>query len=302
MYGPVTSSTATVDNVFFYIVAVSVILLVLVTALMIGFAIRYRRSRHPKAEQIEGSTTLEIIWTVIPVALVLSMFYFGAEGFRSLRDVPENAMLVQVIGRMWDWTFRYENGIESNKLYVPVDKPVKLAMTSVDVSHSFYVPAFRLKEDLVPGQETYLWFKPQTTGPADIFCAEYCGERHAYMMSEVVVMEEAEWQAWYARGGDTDSAGRGVPGLLGERGCLDCHSLDGSEDIGPSFRGLYGRTRMVISRGREREVTADDAYLRRAILRPDAEYVAGFETNMPAPSDLSEEELQSIIEYLKTLE
>lgn len=301
MYGPTTSLVGAVDATFYFIVAVSAFFLVLITALMIFFAIRYRRSRRPRAAQIEGNLALEIIWTVIPVGLVLAMFYSGFEGFRALRKVPEDAMIVQVIGRMWDWSFRYENGRETSKLYVPVDQPVKLVMTSLDVNHSFYIPAFRVKEDVVPGRENYLWFKPQSTGPTDIYCAEYCGQRHSYMMSEVIVMEEEAFAAWYAAPADSAEAIPAGVSILDAYGCLDCHSLDGSEDIGPTFRGLYGRTRIVLRGDTRAEVLADDAYLRRAILEPDAEYVEGFEINMPPGDDMSEEEIAAILAYLKTL-
>jgi cytochrome c oxidase subunit II len=300
MYGPTSNTTGAVDAVFHFFLAVSVVLLVLVMALMIGFAIRYHHSKHPRPVQIEGNVLLEVIWTAIPLAIVMVMFYVGTEGFKILRQAPPDAMHVQVIGRMWDWTFRYDNGKETKKLYVPVDRPVRLTLTSLDVNHSFYVPAFRVKEDLVPGKENYLWFKPQTTGPADIFCAEYCGQRHSYMMSEVVVMEQPDFEAWYASAAAEPGQERGVPGLLAEKGCLDCHTLDGSEDLGPTFLGLYGRSRVVRRGDQESEVTADEAYLRRAIREPDAEYVRDFETNMPVV-ELSDEEVTAIVEYLKTL-
>ncbi|MBM3316675.1 MAG: cytochrome c oxidase subunit II [Candidatus Eisenbacteria bacterium] len=301
MYGPVTSYPASVDATFYFIVAVSLFFLLLVTTLMIVFAVRYRRSRRPRAEQIEGHTLLEIAWTIIPLLLVLAMFHFGFEGFRALRSVPEGAMTVKVTGRMWDWSFRYENGREAAKLYVPVDRAIKLSMTSVDVLHSFYIPAFRVKEDVVPGRETYLWFRPQTTGPADIYCAEYCGQRHAYMMSEVVVLEAEEFEAWLAAGGE-EGEKEGVPALLARHACLDCHSLDGSPGVGPTLRGLYGRQRALIVAGREETRVADEAYLRRAILEPDAEYVRDHERNMPAPVGLSEEDLERIIAYIRALE
>jgi cytochrome c oxidase subunit 2 len=302
MYGPTSNLAGAVDATFYFIVAVSAFFLLLVTGLLILFSIRYRRSRHPEAVQIHGNLPLEIIWTVIPVALVLAMFYFGFEGFRAMRDAPEDAMLVKVIGRMWDWSFRYENGRESGTLYVPEDRPVKLVLTSLDVNHSFYIPAFRVKEDVVPGRENYLWFKPQSTGPADIYCAEYCGQQHAYMMSEVIVMEPAEFAAWYATPAADSTAVRSAAAILDAHACLDCHSLDGSEDIGPTFKGLYGSHRTVIIDGAEEERIAMEGYLRRAILDPNAEYVKGYEINMPAPVDLSEEELEAIIAYLREAE
>jgi len=275
MYGTTSTIAATVDNVFYYILGVSVFFLLLITGLIIYFSIRYRRSRHPEAVQIEGSVWLEVTWTVIPLILVLSMFWFGFEGFRAMRDVPEDAMTVQVTGRMWDWSFRYENGRESDRLYVPVGQAVKLAMTSVDVLHSFFIPAFRIKEDVVPGRETYLWFKPRTTGTADVFCAEFCGTRHSYMMTEVVVLEEGEFRAWLASGETSSDEGPGPVVVMDRHGCLLCHSLDGTYDTGPTFKGLYGSVRTVMREGERIEVVADDDYLRRAILEPVDDFLPG---------------------------
>jgi len=302
MYGQSTSYGGSVDATFLFIVAVAAFFLVLVTTLMIVFAVRYRRSRHPRAAQISGSVPLEIIWTVIPVGLVMLMFYFGFEDFRLLRRTPEDAMLVKVTGRMWEWAFRYENGKETDKLYVPIDRPIKLAMTSADVIHSFFIPAFRVKEDVLPGRETYLWFKPQSTGPADIYCAEYCGQKHAYMMSEVIVLGEDEFEAWYSAAPGDSAVTAPVVALMDKHGCLDCHRLTDEADIGPPFMDLYGSERTVIVDGNEEQRIANEAYLRRAILEPSAEYVAGFERNMPVPQELTDDDVRQIIEYLKTLE
>lgn len=302
MYGTATSALAgSVNNVFYFMLAVSAFFLLLITTLVIVFAVKYRRSKHPEAEQIHGSLLLEVTWTVIPFILFMVMFYYGFEGFKALRGVPEDAMLVQVTGRMWDWSFRYENGKTSTKLYVPVYQPVKLVMNSLDVNHSFFIPAFRVKEDVVPGRETYLWFKPQTTGSADVYCAEYCGQRHSYMMTEVVVMEQDDFQVWYATPeGEEENAPVAVV-AMDRNACLTCHSLDGTFDTGPTFKGLYGSTRTVLRGTEQLEVTADEDYLRRAILQPDAEYVKDYPRNMPAPAQLSPEEVEEIIAYLRTL-
>jgi len=323
MTTPVSSFTETFDAIFLAIVIFSVITLLLITAFMVYFVIRYNRKRHPRAEPIHGNTTLEIIWTVIPLLIVSGMFYYGYEGFRYLREVPEDAFSVNVVGRMWDWTFQYENGKTSDKLYVPLDRNVKLSMTSLDVNHSFFIPAFRVKEDVVPGRTTYLWFKPQTVGPADVFCAEYCGQRHAYMLSEVVVLEPEVFERWYtgeetappaAVPSATDAApAREVTGftedqrerarkVLWDNGCFSCHTTDGSENLGPSLKGLYGQDRYVLVDGQERVIPADGDYLRRAIVDPDAELVKGYDgVIMPPADDLDPEELNLIIEYIKSL-
>jgi len=321
---PVSTFTDKIDVLFWAIVILSAILLIGITITMIYFVIRYNYKRHPKASQIEGHTVLEIIWTIIPLIIVMTMFYYGYEGFQYMRDVPENSMVVKVTGRMWDWSFEYENGRKSDKLFVPVDKPVKLSMRSVDVNHSFFIPAFRIKEDVIPGRETYLWFKPQNIGPADVFCAEYCGQRHSYMLSEVIVMEQADFQEWYIS--PEDSAAAAAPPdpapdlqqetapaftelmrenarkVLWDNGCFSCHTTDGSQNLGPSLRGIYSQKRWVVSQGSESEVIADREYLRLAVLEPDKELVRGFmSVVMPPAESLSEDELDLILDYLEHL-
>lgn len=300
MYGSTDTIAGSVNSTFLFIVLVSAFFLLLITALLIIFAVKYRHDRHPEAKQIEGNLLLEVTWTVIPLILVGLMFWYGFEGFRLMRDVPEDAMIVQVTGRMWDWSFRYENGKVSERLYVPIHKPVKIVLNSVDVNHSFFIPAYRVKEDAVPGRETYLWFKPQSLGESDIFCAEYCGQRHSYMMSQVVVLGDDEFEAWLAEEAPS-LEGPGGAIVLERNGCLNCHSLDGTRDTGPTFKGLFGSTRIVLQGSAEITVTADEPFLRRSILHPEAERARGFRTNMPPPVDLTEEEVTEIIEYLKTL-
>jgi cytochrome c oxidase subunit 2 len=186
-----------VDKIFLFIVGISVLLLALITVLMIYFVVRYGRKRHPEAVDIEGNTLLEIVWTIIPTALVLAMFYYGWIGFKAMRDVPDDAMNVSVTGQMWFWKFEYKNGRQTDSLHVPVGKPVKLNIESLDVIHSLYIPAFRIKEDAVPGAETYLWFVAENEGDFDIFCAEYCGTGHSSMNSKVIAHPEEEFRRWY---------------------------------------------------------------------------------------------------------
>ncbi len=299
-----TASEA-VGNVFWFIILISVILLLLVTFLMIFFAVKYNRKRHPESKPVKQRTWLEVVWTLIPTVLVLAMFFYGYEGFKLMRSVPEDAMKIKVTARMWDWSFEYENGKRTDKLYVPIGKNIKLEMKSVDVIHSLYMPAFRIKEDLVPGRETYLWFKPQTVGPADIFCAEYCGQRHAYMLSQVIVMEAGEFQKWYeAKEEKTDRLEelKKIPAVvfMEEYGCLECHSIDDSKGERIPLKGIYGQTRFVMQRdGSEKEVIVDEEYLRRAIMDPGAEVVKGQMDMMEAADDLTDEELKMIIDFLK---
>ena len=293
-----------VNNVFLFIVVTSVILLLLVTFLMIYFAVKYRRKKHPQSEPVKQKTWLEIVWTLVPTLLVLGMFFYGYEGFKLMRNVPEDAMKIKVTGRMWDWSFEYENGRRTDKLYVPLGKNIKLEMKSLDVIHSLYIPAFRIKEDLVPGRETYLWFKPQTVGPADIFCAEYCGQRHAYMLSQVIVMGETEFDRWYHQEENkqielADLMKIPAVKLMDDNGCLSCHSLDSPKGEQIPLKGIFGQKRIVIKDGKEVEVVVDEDYLKRALLEPDAEVIKGQVNMMEPVEDLGEEQLKMIIDFLK---
>jgi len=194
-----------VDRTFLFIVGISVALLALVTVLMIYFVIRYSRRRNPQPTDIKGSTFLEIVWTAVPTALVLAMFYYGWVGFKTMREVPANAMTVKVTGQMWFWRFEYANGTQTDVLNVPVGVPVKLELSSLDVVHSMYIPAFRVKEDVVPGANNYMWFQAKEEGTYDIFCAEYCGAEHSSMISEVVAMPLDEFRRWYNTQAPADS-------------------------------------------------------------------------------------------------
>ena len=292
------SSYATlVDQAFWYILGISGVLLVGITAAMIYFSIRYSRKRNPKASQIHGSVALEVLWTVIPTLLVLSMFWYGWTGFRVMRTIPDGAMKVTVNGRMWSWLFEYEDGRQSDQLVVPAGVPVELALQSQDVIHSFYVPAFRLKEDCVPRRTNRAWFRADEPGEFDLFCAEYCGNLHSQMLGKVRVVEPAEYATWQAE--RPDPAQQGAQ-LLQLKGCVSCHSSDGTRLVGPSFKGLFGRRETVLENGVETEIVADEAYLARSILEPGAQVVKGYDNVMPSQQGLvSEEELQAIVDVLK---
>lgn len=185
-----------VDQVMLYIVGISVLLLVGITVAMIYFVIKYNRKKHPKAAQIEGNVALEVVWIVIPFILVMSMFWYGYTDFQKLRKASDAALIVKVKGQMWKWDFEYPNGKKSDTLFIPVNKMTRLEMTSVDVNHSFYVPSFRLKEDVINGKTTYLILEPRTMGTFDIACAEYCGLNHAYMYAKLHVVGNSEFDNW----------------------------------------------------------------------------------------------------------
>lgn len=299
MYGTTNiDAVGAVDRAFVLILGFAIVTLLMITAVMVYFIFRYNRKRHPEAADIEGSVWLETLWTVIPTLIVMLMFYFGWSGFKALRTVPEGAMEVSVKARMWSWVFEYPNGVVSNQLYVPVNEPVRLNITSEDVLHSLYVPAFRIKMDCVPGMNTYAWFRADRTGVYDILCAEYCGLRHAYMLSKVHVLETDEYQAWLEKESGTEqlAAGQAVYERLG---CADCHAMDGSAVIAPALNDIAGTTRVVMVDGVEKEMTVDREYLKRSILNPETEIVKGFDPMMPPyGEEMTDEELDQLVTFL----
>lgn len=290
-----------VDTAFIFIFAISLLFLAGITVAMIWFVVRYRRSKNPlPASDKDNNLWLEITWTVIPTILVGAMFWYGWAGYLALRNVPEGAMEVTATARMWSWNFGYANGMTSDKLLVPAGKPVKVKINSVDVLHSFYVPAFRIKRDAVPGMDNYVWFNAEQPGSYDIFCAEYCGVAHADMISTVEALPEHEFAEWYQ--GKAEMARQDLAKeILAKYGCLGCHSLDGSKMVGPSLQGIWQREVVVLTESAEKTVVSDDAYLRRAILQPAAEIVKGYPPIMPSfEGQISEDELHELLEYFQS--
>jgi cytochrome c oxidase subunit 2 len=296
--GP-ANTTGKVDSAFFFIVASAVVLLVLVMIFMIIFLIKYNKKRHPQSQSVKESAALEIVWTIIPTLLVLVMFYFGWVNFEYIRNPPKDAMQVDVTARQWSWLFHYANGKEDDVLRVPVNKPVKLIMTSEDVLHCLFIPAFRIKEDCVPGFKTHLWFNANETGPFEIFCSEYCGAGHSHMRSQVIVMAQTDFDKWYQTKEEVGAAAEGLK-VLKANGCLGCHSLDGTKKLGPTFKGLFGRPEAVTTNGKARTITVDEAYIRHYIAEPNQDIISGYTPIMPKFS-LTNEELKAIIAYLETL-
>jgi len=298
MDASLVDAVSKVDTAFKFIFGISIVILILITAVTLYFLYRYSRKRNPEPADIDGNLVAEIIWTVIPTIIVAAMFWFGWTGYKALRSAPADSYEVQCEARMWSWKFTYPNGKTSDKLYVPANKPIKVDLTSVDVIHSFYAPAFRIKMDTVPGMHTYVWFNSGEPGKYDIQCAEYCGVRHAYMLSKIVVLPEKEFNEWL----NETAAVQKDEGeeLLKKYGCFDCHSTDGSVLVGPSFKDIYNRETIVVENGRERTLKADDEYLRRAIEEPAAELVKGFEDMMPPfKGTISDEEMGKILMHLK---
>ncbi len=206
MFDGVSNFVNSVDGVFMFSLVVSVFFLVLITFLMIFFVIKYNRKRSPKGKNIHGNVLLEITWTGIPTILVMIMFWFGWQGYKEMVDVPEGAMPIDVTAQMWKWSFKYENGMNTDTLYVPVKKPIKLILHSNDVNHAFFVPAFRLKKDIFPNRERIAWFIAEKTGEYNIACAEYCGMNHSYMASKIVVLSEEKFNKWMNTMSDTSSS------------------------------------------------------------------------------------------------
>lgn len=185
-----------VDNAFIFIVVISTLLLAFITALMIFFVFKYKRGNGKKAVNIHGNVSLEIAWTVIPVILVMAMFYYGWIGYDQLSNPPADAMVIKATGQMWKWTFTYDNGIKTDTLLVPQGKAVKVNLESNDVNHAFYIHTFRIKRDVIPNKKNFVWFKPEKQGSYDITCAEYCGLNHSYMYTKLIVLSPAKYKTW----------------------------------------------------------------------------------------------------------
>jgi cytochrome c oxidase subunit 2 len=297
MYDGASSYSGLVDKAFVFILGTSVLLLIGLTGTMIYFLVKYRRSKNPNPAQIKDNYTLETLWTVLPTILVMVMFYYGWAGFKVMRDIPEDAFPIIVHSQKWSWVFEYPDGRQSAELIVPTGRPVKLDLQSSDVIHSFFVPAFRLKEDCVPGRNNRAWFESTRDGSFNIFCAEYCGDRHSAMLSIVKSIPAKEFDEWMGLA-PVIPEGRD---LLAIKGCIACHSLDGSKLIGPSFQGIWGRTETVVMPdGTKRDIVVDEDYIRKSVMDPGAELVEGYQNLMPPQEALvNDDELEAIIEALK---
>jgi cytochrome c oxidase subunit 2 len=298
LLGP-SNTAGKVEDAFLLIMVCCVILLAVVTVCMVVFLIKYNRQRHPHPEQVRESVLLEVVWTVVPTILVIFMFYFGWVDFDTIRNPPKDAMTVQVTARQWSWLFEYANGKRSDVLNVPVGRPVKLLMTSADVLHCLFIPAYRIKEDCVPGLTTHLWFTANETGTFDIYCTEYCGVGHSHMRAKLAILTADDFQKWVNTPAGKQLSDLG-PSLLQAKGCLGCHSLDGLPKVGPTFKGLLGRKEKLIEAGKEREIIVDGAFIRDHILNPRSAAVKGFPTVMPA-IPMTAEELATIAAYLETV-
>lgn len=298
---PSASSVSTeFDLLFFFLIAVSAFFVVLVAALIVVFAIKYRR-RNPDdvGADIHGSLALELTWTIIPLALTMVMFVWGADLFFKVARPPRDAMDIYVVGKQWMWKIQHPEGVrEINELHVPINRDVRITLGSEDVIHDFFIPAFRVKMDAVPGRWTTLWFRATKVGTYHIFCAQYCGTRHSGMIGQVYAMEPRDFAAWLASGRSTASAVQTGGDLFTSLSCVTCHKTSPTSR-GPSLLGLYGST-VTLSDGRT--VVADDNYLRESIMDSQAKIVQGYQPIMPTfQGTVSEEQLLQLIAYIKTL-
>lgn len=342
MPAPASTFAEGVDWLFYFILIVSAVFFVLILVAMAYFVFRYRRRPGHQAEQTSShSTALELTWTIIPSIIVLAMFWYGFETFMSMYTTPANAQQVNVYARKWAWSFEHpESGViedEGNILTVPVDVPIELIITSEDVIHSFFVPAFRLKKDAVPARFNKAWFKATQTGEFDLFCAEYCGTGHSTMFGKVRVMNQADYDAWVQAAsvnplelltpeqldlylnnfeefqrqfGDLFPDLKDPAWVLGQRlytgkGCNQCHTVNGTALIGPSFQGIWAQTHnVVMPDGQTERVVVDENYVLESIRNPGAKVVAGYDNVMTAYSErrLSDREVLAFVAYLKTLQ
>ncbi len=293
-----------VDSLFYFILYASAILFVIVMALTAYFVIKYRRTRTTgKTYGKDHNLPLEITWTAIPTVIILIIFVWGFRTYIRMNVVPKDAYEIKVTAQQWFWTFDYPNGANSvNELVVPVGKPIKLLMSSRDVIHSFFVPNFRMKMDVVPNRYTVAWFQATDQGDFNIFCAEYCGKGHSEMLGKVKVVGEREFNDWIEAGsgpGEGESLADYGRKLYTKKACITCHSIDGSSNVGPTFLGVYGSEVSLEGGGR---VTADENYIRESILHPQAKVVAGFQPVMPTfQGVLKDKDIDAIIAFLKTL-
>lgn len=297
----VTEIAHGVDALYGFLLIASFISCVLVIGGLIYFAVKYRRTETSKSAYISHNTTLEFLWSFIPFVIFMVVFVWGWIVFYQLRTYPANSLEVSVMAQKWNWVFTYKSGLKSSgMLTVPVDQPVKLVMTSKDVIHSFYVPAFRNKQDVVPGRYTAFWFKPTKLGSYQVFCAEYCGDSHSGMLAKINVVSRQEFDEYLS----TDPYKGLNPVQVGQKvyygSCVACHSTaPGVKMTGPSFHGLFGRTEEL--EGGDK-VTVDENYIRESMMNPNAKIVKGYNPVMPTQAGLlEEEEISGMIEYLKTL-
>jgi cytochrome c oxidase subunit II len=289
-----------VDTLYFFLLGIAAFFTLLIAGLIVYYAWRYRRRAPDEVGgRVEGGLALELTWTIVPFLITIVLFVWGSSVFFAEQRPPDETINVYVVGKQWMWKFQHLDGQrEIDELHVPVGRAVKLIMTSEDVIHSFFVPAFRVKADVLPGRYTSIWFQATKPGAYHLFCAEYCGTRHSGMIGQVVVMDPNDYQTWLSGGAAEGSLASAGEKLFADLACNTCHRPD-SQGRGPVLEGLYGKT-VTMQNGEN--VRFDEAYIRESILNPTAKVTAGFQPIMPTFQGLvSEEQLLQLIEYVKSL-
>ncbi len=310
-----------IDMVFDVITWISIVFFVLILVIMIYFVIRYNKARSPKAtSDVTHNTPLELTWTIIPLILVIAIFYVGLQGYLNLRVAPAGAYDIRVTAQKWSWSFAHSNGAsEANVLAVPLNRPVRLLMQSEDVLHACYIPAFRVKQDVVPGRISTLWFEATMPGEFDLFCAEYCGKDHSQMRGKVIVLPEAEFQAYIANVAsyhktlpDSELAAYAMQKLYPR--CSSCHSLDGKAGTGPTWKGLWHEvetgnvmftdgSKLADMMGPGKAYSSPEDYIRDSILNPAGHVVANFTNAMPTfKGQLDDRQIAALILAIKNLD
>ncbi len=287
------------DAFYFFLILISTVGLVAVGILVFGFSLMYRKEKNPVATQIEGSTLLEATWTIIPLALFMICFVWGALLYFRIYNPPTNAMNIYIVGKQWMWKAEHPGGQhEIDALHIPINRQVQLTMISQDVFHSFSIPAFRVKREVIPGRYSTVWFEATATGTYHLFCTQYCGTDHSAMIGEIVAMTPGDYEKWAA--GSTSGASLAQNGerLFASLGCISCHSGEASAR-GPNLAQVYG-SRLQMSDGST--ITANDAFLRETILNPSTRMISGYAPIMPTyQGQVSEEGLIDLVEYIKNL-
>lgn len=287
-----------VDLLYYYLWALTAFFFVLLVSAIIYFAVKYRRRSDAEIPRpIAGSIKLETLWTVIPFILALSIFAWATNIYVKMVRVPAETMDIYVVGKQWMWKFQHPEGQrEINELHLPVGKKVRMIMATEDVIHSMFIPAFRVKQDVVPGANrvSVLWFEPTKPGKYHIFCAEYCGTQHSGMIGTVTVMEPGDYQKWLSGGTESGTMASQGERMFTSLGCITCHQPGG---LGPSLEGIIGKKRTFADGG---SVVADENYVRQSILEPQAHIVAGYQPIMPTfKGQVSEDQLMLLIDYLR---
>ena len=287
-----------VDALYIFLLIVTGMMTLLIFICLVYFAARFRYRPGVRAEQIEGSTALEVTWSTIPFLIFMVIFAWGAVVYFKERTPPSDSTEVYVVAKQWMWKLEHAEGQrEINELHIPVGRDVRMIMTSQDVIHSFFIPAFRIKQDVLPGRYTVAWFRATKPGTYHLFCAEYCGTQHSGMVGSIVVLEPAQYETWM-NGGSTGPLSATGEKIFAELGCSTCHRSD-TQGRGPNLHGVFGKT-VQLEDGRT--VTADENYLRECILDPGTKRVKGFQPIMPTFQGLvSEEQVNALIAYIKSI-